>query len=108
MIEQGCAAKGCSRSCEEALDLDFFNMLVEKKKLESNVVSALESLRENQECCETADLFVQFPKYESLLSSLKSCSYVVRGTIYIYEACMMEILEILQNERNERSTNVFF
>lgn len=83
MIEKGSAAKNCSRMCEEALDLDFFEMLVQKKKLESNVVEALQSLQENQESCENADLFVQFPKYETLLNSLRNCPYIVRGRFVV-------------------------
>eukprot|EP00111_Clytia_hemisphaerica_P018046 TCONS_00053396-protein len=78
MIEITSNAKTVSRLCEQSLDLDYFEMLVEKKKLEGDVTKAFEYLSRYSTPCEASDLFVQFPSHESILSDIKSLPYIVK------------------------------
>jgi len=79
MIEIASNAKTVSRLCERSIGMEYFEMLVQKKKLENDVIKTMEYLSKHPSTCETSDLFVQFPNHETMLTSIKSCSYIVRG-----------------------------
>ena len=76
MIEISSQAFSASRTCEKALSLEYYDMLTEKKPVESQLLGALGML------CETspvalADLKCQFPNHESLLANIRTCAKLV-------------------------------
>ena len=85
MVEFASMVKRTSRNCEKALDMDYIEMLIHKKKLEGEVVKALD-IMSNVQTKYNSDMFIQFPHHESLLVSIKTCPYIVRGT-YVDDLC---------------------
>ncbi|RMX36761.1 hypothetical protein pdam_00008971 [Pocillopora damicornis] len=64
------------RNCDNALSLDYYEMLMLKKDVETEIMSVLEMLCEINPVAE-ADLGCQFPNHEKLLSNIRSCAKLV-------------------------------
>ena len=76
MIEISSLATTTSRNCDNVLNMDYYDMLIMKKDVETEMMAALELLCEVDPVVQ-ADLGCQFPNHESLLSSLRSCAKLV-------------------------------
>ena len=86
MIESTNNAKNISALCRKAVDMEYFESLVEKKKLQRDVMLTLQKQLTDEEAekpRETPDLFVQFPNLESVTSALSTLPFIVRGK-FIY------------------------
>lgn len=76
MIEISSLTTTACRNCDNALSLDYYEMLMLKKDVETEIMSVLEMLCEINPVAE-ADLGCQFPNHEKLLSSIRSCAKLV-------------------------------
>lgn len=76
MIEISSLTTTACRNCDNALSLDYYEMLMLKKDVETEIMSVLEMLCEINPVAE-ADLGCQFPNHEKLLSNIRSCAKLV-------------------------------
>ena len=60
------------------MELDYYQMLVEKKKMEDQIITSLRAMGDAKPC-EDAKLSVQFPHHENILSSIRTSSFIVRA-----------------------------
>ena len=80
MIESTNMAKTLSCMCHHAIGMDYFESLVEKKKLERDVITTIEEeVAGDYGPCESSDLYIQFPNREDVTSSILNLPYIVRG-----------------------------
>ena len=81
MVELTSQSRDVSDEADMVMDMDYYQMLVEKKRLQPRIVHSLEEMRANTLPVATADLFVQFPNREEILAAIRNSPYVVRGKI---------------------------
>ena len=80
MIESTNMVKTLSCMCHQAISMDYFESLVEKKKLERDVIATIEEhVTGDHGPCESSELYIQFPNRESVTSSILNLPYIVRG-----------------------------
>ena len=92
MIESTNKAKTLSCLCQRASDMDYFESLVEKKKLERDVVRTIEEeLVGYYGPCESSDLFIQFPNREGVTSAILNLPYIVRGMYWVFLAIKISL-----------------
>ena len=78
MIEISSIAKTASRNCDNALSYDYYEMLLRRRPVEEEMYSVLEMMVATEPVAK-ANLHCQFPKHESLLNDIKTCSFMVEG-----------------------------
>lgn len=76
MIEISSLATTACRNCDNALSMDYFEMLLMKKDVETEMMDALELLCEINPTAK-GDLGCQFPNHENLLGSIRTCAKLV-------------------------------
>lgn len=80
MIEVTNRSRDISDEIDRVLGMDYYQMLVEKKRVEIDIINSLENMK-NISITENAELFVQFPKHEDILSAIRNSPFIVRGII---------------------------
>ena len=78
MINISSLAKTASRNCDNALSYDYYEMLLRRRGVEEEMKNVLEMMVATEPMAK-ADLHCQFPNHESLLNSIRTCSYIVEG-----------------------------
>ena len=81
MIEISSIAKTASRNCDNALSYDYYEMLLRRKAVEEEMHSVLEMMVATEPVAK-ANLHCQFPKHESILNDIKTCSFIVEGKLF--------------------------
>jgi folate-dependent tRNA-U54 methylase TrmFO/GidA len=76
MIEIASRSKTASRSCNKALELDYYEMLTRKNDVEHEIREVLEMVCETSPAAQ-ANLKCQFPNHETLVNSLRTCAKLV-------------------------------
>ena len=76
MIEICSLTTTACRNCDNALSMDYYEMLMLKKDVETEMKDVLQLLCEIDPVTE-ADLGCQFPNHEKLLASIRSCAKLV-------------------------------
>lgn len=76
MIEISSLTTTACRNCDNALSLDYYEMLMLKKDVETEMKDVLEQLCEIQPVA-TAGLGCQFPNHENLLGNIRTCAKLV-------------------------------
>lgn len=76
MIEISSLTTTACRNCDNALSLDYYEMLMLKKDVETEMMDVLELLCEITPLAK-ADLGCQFPNHEKLLGNIRSCAKLV-------------------------------
>ena len=79
MIEISSLASTACRNCDNALSMDYYEMLLMKKDVETEMMDALELLCEINPTAK-GDLGCQFPNHENLLGSIRTCAKLVLRT----------------------------
>ena len=70
------------RNCDNALSMDYYEMLMLKKDVETEMKEVLELLCE-VEPVGTADLGCQFPNHEKLLGDIRTCAKLVLRKLWV-------------------------
>ena len=78
MIEISSIAKTASKNCDNALSYDYYEMLHRRRSVEEEMRSALDMMVAIEPTAK-ANLHCQFPKHESLLNDIMTCSFLVEG-----------------------------
>ena len=76
MIEISSLTTTACRNCDYALSLDYYEMLMLKKDVETEMMDVLELLCEITPLAKP-DLGCQFPNHEKLLGNIRSCAKLV-------------------------------
>ena len=76
MIEISSLTTTACRNCDIALSLDYYEMLILKKDVETEMMDVLELLCEITPLAKP-DLGCQFPNHEKLLGNIRSCAKLV-------------------------------
>lgn len=76
MIEISSLTTTACRNCDNALSLDYYEMLMLKKDVETEMMEVLELLCEITPVVKP-DLGCQFPNHEKLLANIRSCAKLV-------------------------------
>lgn len=76
MIEICSLTTTACRNCDNALSMDYYEMLMLKKDVETEMKDVLQLLCEIDPVTK-ADLGCQFPNHEKLLASIRSCAKLV-------------------------------
>lgn len=76
MIEISSLTTTACRNCDNALSMDYYEMLMLKKDVETEMKEVLQLLCEI-EPMGTADLGCQFPNHEKLLGDIRTCAKLV-------------------------------
>ena len=83
MIEISSLTNTACRNCDNALSLDYYEMLMLKKDVETEMMDVLELLCEITPVAR-ADLGCQFPNHEKLLGNIRSCAKLVLRKYKLY------------------------
>ena len=76
MIEISSLTTTACRNCENALSMDYYEMLMLKKDVETEMKDVLQLLCEIEPVAK-ADLACQFPNHEKLLGNIRTCAKLV-------------------------------
>lgn len=76
LIEISSLTTTACRNCDNALSLDYYEMLMLKKDVETEMMDVLELLCEITPVAKP-DLGCQFPNHEKLLGNIRSCAKLV-------------------------------
>ena len=71
-------AKTASRNCDNALQFDYYEMLLRRRQVEEEMETVLEMMVETEPVAE-ANIYCQFPAHETILNSIKTCCFIVEG-----------------------------
>lgn len=82
MIEISSLTTTACRSCDNALSMDYYEMLMLKKDVETEIKDVLEVLCEINPVAR-ADLGCQFPNHEKLLGNIRTCAKLVLREYFI-------------------------
>ena len=76
MVEISSLTTTACRNCDNALSMDYYEMLMMKKDVETEMKDVLELLCEIEPVAK-GDLGCQFPNHENLLGNIRTCAKLV-------------------------------